>query len=284
MPPMPKPEPRAHEKMVDLDNDKDIEPPPDAKYLAQKNNRADVETRATDTNLAEGAEGGGRGVGEVGSRRHRGRRRQAEDRRARGQEVGAGPQGARRHAARQPGGRPAGPGRARAEVAAGAARSAPRSQHELTPETADLSLPHAADGEVAQPRPPVRGANSDPSRQKNGERVKLALSRQGLRVPVRRRRRGRAPARADADVDAAGEVPAQRRARAGRAGELHPGGQARQPDRAQHARRAVRRLHREDAPEHPQAVGLRRARGLGRAVRLEPAQQPEPRRPRSRWC
>src|SRR5262249_13532054 len=48
--------------------------------------------------------------------------------------------------------------------------------HELTPETADPSLPRAADGEIAQPHPPVRGANSDPSRQKNGERVKLALS------------------------------------------------------------------------------------------------------------
>ena len=30
--------------MVDLDNDKEVEPPPDAKYLAQKNNRAEVET------------------------------------------------------------------------------------------------------------------------------------------------------------------------------------------------------------------------------------------------
>src|SRR5262249_2723088 len=48
--------------------------------------------------------------------------------------------------------------------------------HELTPETADPSLPRAADGEIAQPRSPVRGATSDPSRQKNGERVKLALS------------------------------------------------------------------------------------------------------------
>ena len=73
-----------------------------------------------------------------------------------------------------------------------------------------------------------------------------------------------------------GKFQQQRRARAGRAGELHPRGQARQPDRAQHARGAVRGVHRAHAPEHPQAVGLRRARGLGRAVGLEPAQQPEP--------
>ena len=57
-----------------------------------------------------------------------------------------------------------------------ALRDPAKKSHELTPETVDLSLPRAADGEVAQPRPPVRGANSDPSRQKNGERVKLALS------------------------------------------------------------------------------------------------------------
>ena len=31
----------AHEKIVDLDNDKEFQPPPDAKYLAQKNNRAE---------------------------------------------------------------------------------------------------------------------------------------------------------------------------------------------------------------------------------------------------
>ena len=49
MPPPPPPEHKGHEKMVDLDNDKDIPPPPDAKYLAQKNNRAEVETRAPAT-------------------------------------------------------------------------------------------------------------------------------------------------------------------------------------------------------------------------------------------
>src|SRR5262245_60665705 len=66
LPPMPEPEPtpppppperRDHEKMVDLDNDKEVEPPPDAKYLAQKNNRAAEETRATDTNLEKAQRG-----------------------------------------------------------------------------------------------------------------------------------------------------------------------------------------------------------------------------------
>ena len=36
-------------------------------------------------------------------------------------------------------------------------------QHELTPETADLSLPHAADGEMPLPSHAARGDKSDPS-------------------------------------------------------------------------------------------------------------------------
>ena len=104
----PKPEQRAHEKMVDLDNEKEVEPPPDAKYLAQKNNRADVETRATDTNLQKAQQGEGAASEKSDRAGHRDRRGQAEDRRARGQEVRARAQGARRHAPRQPGGRAAG--------------------------------------------------------------------------------------------------------------------------------------------------------------------------------
>src|SRR3954454_4158211 len=42
---------KGHEKLVDLDMGRDVKPPPDAKYLAQKNNRAEEETRAKDTNL-----------------------------------------------------------------------------------------------------------------------------------------------------------------------------------------------------------------------------------------
>src|SRR5579862_432424 len=57
MPPPPPPEHKGHEKIVDLDNDKDIPPPPDAKYLAQKNNRAEVETRARDTNMVADQKG-----------------------------------------------------------------------------------------------------------------------------------------------------------------------------------------------------------------------------------
>ena len=270
MPPMPRAAAAAaaraaqgHEKMVDLDNDKEVEPPPDAKYLAQKNNRADEETRATDTNLekAQKGEQAASAPSERDDPRSAPTRRRSPSSRTR----------SRRWAARRPTSRrTTNPELARSQAEAAARKSllalrdpAPRA-HELTPETADPSLPRAADGEIAQPRAAVRGADSDPPRQANGKRVKLALSRQGLRVPVRRRRRGRAPAGAEAAVDARqGKFQQRAGARAGRAGELHPRGQARQPDRAQHARRAVRRVHRAHAPEHPQAVGLRRSSRTG---------------------
>src|SRR5580698_6899170 len=50
MPPPPPPDHRGHEKIVDLDDKKDQPPPPDAKYLAQQNNRVAVETRSRGTN------------------------------------------------------------------------------------------------------------------------------------------------------------------------------------------------------------------------------------------
>ena len=40
-----------HQKIVDLDMGKEVEAPADAKYLAQRNNRAERETRARQTNL-----------------------------------------------------------------------------------------------------------------------------------------------------------------------------------------------------------------------------------------
>ena len=49
-------------------------------------------------------------------------------------------------------------------------------QHELTPETADLSLPHAADGEMPLPSHAARGTKSDPSHLDNAKRVKLAFT------------------------------------------------------------------------------------------------------------
>jgi TonB family protein len=56
-PPKPEDKPKvdeadlAHQKIVDLDMGKDVEAPENAKYLAQRNNRTDLETRAKHTNL-----------------------------------------------------------------------------------------------------------------------------------------------------------------------------------------------------------------------------------------
>ena len=49
--PAPRPEPKANQKSVDFHIDKEEEPAPDAKFLAEKNNRAEQETRAERTNL-----------------------------------------------------------------------------------------------------------------------------------------------------------------------------------------------------------------------------------------
>jgi len=173
LPPMPKPERKAHEKMVDLDNDKDVEPPPDAKYLAQKNNRADQETRATDTNLQKAQQG-------EGAASEKSERNEAEP-------------GADKQKIAELQDQKSALGRKAPEVTPhdnpelaskdDQARKSPlalrdpaKKTHELTPETADPSLPRSAEGDIAQPRPPVRGATSDPSRQANADRVKLALS------------------------------------------------------------------------------------------------------------
>jgi TonB family protein len=177
LPPMPKPERREHEKMVDLDNDKDIEAPPDAKYLAQKNNRADEETRAKDTNLQKAQAGEGaaseksdREDTEPGAEKQKVAELQdqksALGRKAPDVTPHDNPEAASKEDT--------------TNKSLLALRDPAKRTHELTPETADMSLPHAADGDVSQPRPPVRGKNSDPSRQVNGERVKLALSDKDL--------------------------------------------------------------------------------------------------------
>jgi len=49
--PLQPPPERTHQKIVELDMGKDVEAPDNAKYLAEKNNRTDNETRARETNL-----------------------------------------------------------------------------------------------------------------------------------------------------------------------------------------------------------------------------------------
>ena len=175
-PPPPPPERKAHEKMVDLDNDKDVPPPPDAKFLAQKNNRVAVETRAEDTNLLKNQQG-----------------QQAASAKSQRQDDHPGAQDAK---IAQLDEQKSLLGRSAPEVTPHqnpevsqprdereqtrksllALRDPAPKHHELTPETADLSLPHAADGEMPLPSRATRGDKSDPSHVPEGNKMKLALS------------------------------------------------------------------------------------------------------------
>jgi TonB family protein len=177
MPPPPKPERRAHEKIVELDDeDKKVEPPPDAKYLAQHNSKTDVETRARDTNLEKSQ----KGTGQESSPSHRddeqvgGDKQKIAELEEQKSQLGrkapdvtphVNPETASPHDEEEP------PKKSLLSLR----DPAPR-QHELTPETADLSLPKAADGDLMQRDRAVRGDKSDAARQPNGKRVKLALS------------------------------------------------------------------------------------------------------------
>ena len=182
MPPMPKPEipkpvDRSHQKMVDLDNDKQVEPPPDAKFLAQKNNRAEVETRATDTNLQkaqQGAKGSeapsNREDTEVGD--EKAKIAQLDDQKS---ALGRKAPEVTPHAEpelSQP--EPPEPQKPKSLLAL---RDAPRREHELTPETVDPSLPRTADGTIAMPNDKgVRGQRSDADHLPRGKKMKLALT------------------------------------------------------------------------------------------------------------
>jgi TonB family protein len=177
MPPMPQeqppppPERKHHEKMVDVDTEKETPPPPDAKFLAEKNNRVAEETRATQTNLEKNQKG--EGTPSAPSDRQ-------------DQEVGAQkPKIAELADQKSEAGRkaPSVTPHAKPELASEDQRReqsllalrdpAPR-QHEITPETADPSLPHAPDGELRAARP-ARGdqARADKAA---GKKVKLAIT------------------------------------------------------------------------------------------------------------
>jgi hypothetical protein len=184
-PAIPEPEtpplqPKEHEKMVDLDNDKDVEAPPDAKFLAQKNNRAEVETRATQTNLEreqKGLEGSQKAEAEhhddpeVGD--DRAKIAQLEDLKSK---VGRkAPNVVPRKEAEAPETAQAEAPRRTSPVLS--LRDAAPRGHEITPETVDPSLPHDPTGMLARLR--QHGAFRDEEkdhRPTGGKRLKLALS------------------------------------------------------------------------------------------------------------
>ena len=153
---------KGHEKIVDLDNDKDIPPPPDAKYLAQKNNRAEVETRAKDTNLEKAQKGEGvasapsdRTDDQVGGEKEK--IAQLEEQKSK---LGRSAPDVTPHANPELAESKDQPDKPQKSLLA-LRNPAPR-QHELTPETADLSLPHAADGDMPLPSRAARGQQERP--------------------------------------------------------------------------------------------------------------------------
>jgi hypothetical protein len=174
-PPVPKPEIKGHEKMVDLDNDKEVEPPPDAKYLAQKNNRAEVETRSTDTNLEKRQEGttgsspSERQAPEVGD--DKSKIAELEDVKS---ALGKKAPDVTPHT--NPEMSEPEPPPVPTPKSLLALRDAARREHEITPETVDPSLPRTPDGTIAVPDRGVRGPRTDAARLDRGKRMKLGLS------------------------------------------------------------------------------------------------------------
>jgi outer membrane biosynthesis protein TonB len=176
MPPPPPPERKAHEKMVDLDNDKDVPPPPDAKFLAQKNNRVAVETRAQDTNLLKNQQG--QQAASAKSQRQDDHPGAQDEKIAQLDEqkslLGRSAPEVTPH--QNPEVSQPRDEREQTRKSLLALRDPAPKHHELTPETADLSLPHAADGEMPLPSRATRGDKSDPSHVPVGDKMKLALS------------------------------------------------------------------------------------------------------------
>ena len=175
-PPIPKPQDKSHQKIVDLDNEKEVEPPPDAKFLAQKNNRAVEETRATDTNL-EKMQRGNEGSNAPSQRQDE----QVGDDKAKIAELDDEKSALGRKA---PDVTPhADPELSQQEPPVPAPKSllalrdAPRREHELTPETVDPSLPRTADGTVPTPADRgVKGPRTSVDHMTRGKRMKLALN------------------------------------------------------------------------------------------------------------
>ncbi len=157
---------KAHEKIVDQESEKKEEAPPDAKYLAQDNHRAAKETNARDRTLEKRKNNGKDNelpsadkdkVAELEDQKS------ALGRKAPDVTPHANPQVAETHEQQdQP------------KSLLAMRDPAPRT-HEISPETADPSLPKAADGDIAMSRP-ARGAPADPARVKAGDKVKLALA------------------------------------------------------------------------------------------------------------
>ena len=181
MPPMP-PEPKAppppphdqdHRKSVEVENDKNEPPPPNANYLAEKNHATTEETRATRTNLEKESKGEDQSESAPSNRTDEQVGGPKEQIRQLADETSAA---GKRAPAVTPHVNPElSSDDERREQSLLALRNPTPRSHEVTPETADPSLPHAADGELREQRPTARGADSHADKA-NGKKVKLAIT------------------------------------------------------------------------------------------------------------
>jgi len=180
-PPPPKPQqpppPKGHEKIVDLENDKKVEPPPNAKYLAQDNSRTEEETRATHTNLEREQ------AGEQASSQAAGKRqddKEIGDDRAKIAELDEQRSKLGREAPQvvphqTTESLPPDPRRSQRSPVLSLREVSPRG-HEITPETVDPSLPHDPAGMLARERARSAFRDDDGGKASQGKRVRLALS------------------------------------------------------------------------------------------------------------
>ncbi|HEY4186265.1 MAG TPA: TonB family protein [Polyangia bacterium] len=176
--PPPPPQSKNHEKIVDLDNDKQVEPPPNAKYLAQKNMRAEEETRATHTNLEREQKA------EEDSSQAPGKRRddkEVGDDKAKIAELDEQKSKAGRQAPevvphQTTESLPPDPRRVNQKSPVLSLREVSPRGHEITPETVDPSLPHDPAGLLARARARSTFREDDGGKASQGKKVKLALS------------------------------------------------------------------------------------------------------------
>lgn len=164
VPPPPQPEPRPEaRKMVDLDNDKEVEPPPNARYLAQRNSRAEQETRATNTNLEREQKGDNAAPSDDEDKTAAlDDQRSKLGRRAPAETPKLDPELEKNEAEKQ--------------KSLLALRNATKRAHEVTPETADPSLPRDPDGMRAMPLDRPEAVRDLPPPEGSAKRSRLSMT------------------------------------------------------------------------------------------------------------
>ena len=171
-PPPPPPEKHENMKSVDLDHTND-QASPNAKFLAEKNNKVAEETRATETNLEKNRQGQDQPASAPSDRQDEkigGQKEQirqlADEKSALGREAPSVTPHQNPELSSED--------EQRKKSLLALRDPAPRT-HEVTPETADPSLPHAPDGDLSDRKPTTRG---NPSRadKANGKQIKLAIT------------------------------------------------------------------------------------------------------------